>query len=187
MSGDEIRACSDGKLLLQLIQTRDNRYFVELDRRYRRQIQAGACAVLHDRELAGDIVQEALLRVYLNASKLAGEKVNLAAWLYVVTKNLSLKALRRTRREEQFAGAEGELPSRSLRSDDDLDIEDVRRVLSDLTPPQRICLKLLYIKGLTYREISEETGYPEAAVKSHVQNGKRQFQKMWQKLHGVQV
>ena len=59
--------------------------------------------------------------------------------------------------------------------------DEVLTVLSELPAHQRICLKLLYMEGLSYGESTVATGLSESDVKTHVQNGKRRFKIIWEK------
>jgi RNA polymerase sigma factor (sigma-70 family) len=61
-------------------------------------------------------------------------------------------------------------------------IERIKKTLDLLAPGQRICLKLFYLDGWTYGEIMQRTGFSFREVKAHVQNGKRRFRHLWQKL-----
>lgn len=183
MARDSLHEYDDQELLATFARTRDNRYFAEIERRYRRGVQAGAYAVLRDNDLAKDVAQECFLRVYLNAEKLTHGPLNLASWLYVVTKNLALRSLRKSRRELSLddGGYSEEMPVvPSL--DGLLDADEVVAILEQLSRPQRICLKLFYLKGMRYKEIADRTGYPESSVKSYVQNGRLQFKKVWNRL-----
>ncbi len=61
----------------------------------------------------------------------------------------------------------------------------IRSILSTLPEQQRHCLKLFYIEGLTAKEVAEETGYSQNLVKSHLQNGRRNFIREWKKSQEV--
>ena len=43
---------------------------------------------------------------------------------------------------------------------------------------QKKCVELFYLKGHSYREIAEETGYKMNEVKSFIQNGKRNLKSL---------
>jgi hypothetical protein len=60
MNGDELRDLSDETLLARFEQTKDGRYFSEIEQRYRRPMHAGAMAVLRDHEQAG-VTRDVLL------------------------------------------------------------------------------------------------------------------------------
>jgi RNA polymerase sigma-70 factor (ECF subfamily) len=56
-------------------------------------------------------------------------------------------------------------------------IEDQLQVLEDILPSlkedQRICVELFYLKDMSYQQISEHLNISILAVKSAIQNGKR--------------
>jgi len=45
--------------------------------------------------------------------------------------------------------------------------------MESLKEEQRICVELFYLKGKSYQQIADETGYSMNEVKSNIQNGKR--------------
>jgi len=60
--------------------------------------------------------------------------------------------------------------------------EQIRIVLDQLAPPQRLSLKLFHLEGYSYREIASLTGFPTGKVKSYLQNGTRRFRLLWENL-----
>jgi RNA polymerase sigma-70 factor (ECF subfamily) len=60
--------------------------------------------------------------------------------------------------------------------------ERIKKTLDLLAPKQRMCLKLFYLEGWTCDEIVEGTGFTSREIKTHVQNGKRRFRHLWQRV-----
>ncbi|MEO8656919.1 MAG: RNA polymerase sigma factor [Bryobacteraceae bacterium] len=182
MNRDEADKSSDGELLARFVQTRENSYFATIERRHRHLVQGVAYAILRNSDLAKDTAQEVFLRLFQKAEELLTEELNLAAWLRTVTKHVALKTLEKHRREDPLDDERGS-NERVLPPDVDerLEASEVRRVLEELSPFQRVCLKLFYVMGMSYKEIAQETGHPETSVKSYIQNGRSQFQKIWER------
>jgi RNA polymerase sigma-70 factor (ECF subfamily) len=157
-------------------------YFAELARRYGGPIERYCRRFVRDSMLAEDLSQETFLRAFTHIHQFQGG--NFKAWLYRIAYTVCLNRLKpsgpeitalenldRMSAQEDFVR---ELVSKAA----------VGAVLKELSAPQRICLKLLYIQGLSYREIVAETGYTEKDVKTHVQNGCRRFEILWKKRTG---
>lgn len=60
----------------------------------------------------------------------------------------------------------------------DCRLEALDGALRQLPPAQWFCLRLYYYQGLSYAEIAAATHYPVAAVKSHLQNGRRRLRRL---------
>jgi RNA polymerase sigma factor (sigma-70 family) len=60
----------------------------------------------------------------------------------------------------------------------------VRAVLERLPAEQRVALKLFHADGYNYKEIAQFLGCPEKRVKSHLQNGRKQFRSIWEETEG---
>lgn len=52
-------------------------------------------------------------------------------------------------------------------------MEHLNRAIDSLNVEQKLCIELFYLKDLSYKEITDQTGLEETKVKSHIQNGKR--------------
>jgi len=60
----------------------------------------------------------------------------------------------------------------------------IRAVLSELPERQRRCLKLFYIEGFSAKEVANATGWTDKQVKSYLQNGRRNFIRLWNGSEG---
>ena len=52
-------------------------------------------------------------------------------------------------------------------------LQELEQGIQKLGHEQRICIDLFYIQQMSYKGISEKTGYTLLQIKSHIQNGKR--------------
>ena len=104
---------------------------------------------------------------------------NPRAWLMKVARNLSLKQYHKQKKiqynldQENIAikfmenGAEEEHIYKEVLE------EQLIQEIGQLKPAQSQCIELFYLNENSYQEISEETGMDIKAVKSHIQNGRR--------------
>ena len=122
--------------------------------------------------------QDAVMSIFESIlHKLKNQEVTyFKSWLYIVTKNHCLMALRKEKASNIYNGAfmENEL---SMHQNDEKDIDDDLDALEDcieqLKVKQKECVSLFYLKQKSYDEITQETAHSLKEVKSHIQNGKR--------------
>jgi len=99
-SGSEIVAESDDELMLRVIE-RDSEAFRTLVERHSDVPFRIGCRMVKDPVEAEDIAQEALLRLWNNASKWTAGGSGVAAWLSRVAVNLCLDRLRKKANERR--------------------------------------------------------------------------------------
>ena len=107
------------------------------------------------------------------------------SWLFVVTRNECLMAIRsKTSSEKLLQGHE----ALTIQEEYDMEHETLLNTLENsidlLNEDQALCLKLFYFEKLSYDEISTKKGYSVKEVKSHLQNGKRNLKTLINKNYG---
>ena len=147
-----------------------------LDSIHQKRIYGLAYQYMTNREDAEDVVQEVLLRLWNHNSGLAGEAQE--AWIYRVTRNACLDALRRRKSYRSAVGTQaGEpavqnAPAVERSSLQHLGIEEA---LSRLAEPYRTVIRLRYFKGLSYKAIGRELGMPPSTVRVYLSRGQRRL------------
>lgn len=115
---------------------------------------------------------------------------NFKSWLYQVSKNHCLMFLRKRKLHDR---AQGELKIEKQEefmemlhnvhhNNEPREVEGIlislHKALEKLRNEQRICIELMYLEKMTYREIADNTGFSMKQVKSFIQNGKRNLKMM---------
>jgi RNA polymerase sigma-70 factor (ECF subfamily) len=134
---------------------------------------------------AREAMQDALVLVWKKIGSFEGKSA-FSSWLYRVTANAALMALRKKKRRENdvsldtAAGDEdGELPLPALRLSDDGPLPDtvaltgelgeqVRAAIDRLPEPYRVVVLLRDVEELSMAEVMEATGLSEPALKSRL-------------------
>ena len=98
-------------------------------------------------------------------------------WLYVVCRNHCLMYLRKNKHWKDRK-QDDEILNRLADEGEDYQIKEdllnrLEGALENLNDEQQVCVKLFYIEGRSYQEVSDLTGYELNKVKSYIQNGKR--------------
>jgi len=161
-------ALPDEVLMRRFRETADEAAFDEIILRYHRP----ALIIARDRlpkhsALAEDAVQEAFIRTVRNRDSFDCRK-SFAAWFYTILRNVCLDYCRKEmRREKQLQEiAQQEEPA----ANDSIAHRDmVAAILQTLAPTDREILIYRFIHGLTIREIAEQLGLSDEAVKKRAQ------------------
>ena len=149
----------------------------ELYDRYKTMAYSIAYRITDDATLAEDVVQEAFLGAWRNASRYLEGKGSVKTWLLSIVHHRAIDAVRRRRPTTELPDRE-DVPPAPLRLPDvwgevsaNLDAEAVRRALGALSDVQREAIELAYYGGLTQQEVAERTSTPLGTVKSRMRLG----------------
>ena len=149
---------SDRQLLDAFLEG-DERGFNELVRRYQEKVYWVARRIVIDHDDADDIVQDVFIKFHRSAKEFRGES-SLYTWLYRVTVNASLNALRRKKVREYLAIDEmtSQYESDVPRPDEALEAaeqrSEIEKAVSRLPGKQRAVFVLRYYEEKSYEEIA---------------------------------
>lgn len=182
MSPERLPAEPDEWLIERFKATGNTEYFGTLVRRHGRSIFARCYQVLRSASDAEDVTQDAFVAAFTKINLYQGGAF--LPWLYTIARNLCLNRLksRMTRHESTGLDDADGAESSSFEINSRL-ADECLYILNELSEPQRLSLKLFYIEGYTYEEISRITGFSNQEVKTHLQNGRRRFRLVWEKTH----
>lgn len=186
MSGGELRNLTDEGLIERFQSTNDVACFAEIFRRHKRTIHRRCLAVLRDDAAAEDLTQDTFVTAFTKIDLFRGG--TFYAWLCTIARHLCLNQLKAAWVARDAATSRSdEVPATAKSAREARTVDDVHAALKELSVPQRTCLKLFYMEGYSYREIAKLTGRSEKEVKTHLQNGRRRFELVWESIQkGVQ-
>lgn len=127
---------------------------------------------MRDEDIAEDVLQEVLLKVWNQSQKYDGSKGSLFTWLVTISKN---SAIDKTKTKDFRLSHESKLSPELVsieREDGNNDLERLymKQVIDQLPPNQRKLIDLAYFQGYTQREISENLGLPLGTVKTRLRS-----------------
>lgn len=144
--------------------------------RYKSMAFALASRITGDGALAEDVLQEAFLGIWRNASRFVAPRASGRTWILSIVHHRAIDAVRRRRPTSELP--ETDVPPPSLVLPDawaevagHLDRQAIQAALASISAVQREAIELAYFGGLTQREIAERTGAPLGTVKSRVRLG----------------
>jgi RNA polymerase sigma-70 factor, ECF subfamily len=158
----------DQRALVERARRGDHDAFASLVREAFARLDGAARLILRDRELARDVLQDALVRAWRDLPGLR-EADRFDAWLHRITVNACLDALRHRRRrviEVSLApGVDVPVPDGATRRADRDELDHALRVLE---PDLRAVVVLHYYLELTLPETAAALGWPLGTVKSRL-------------------
>ncbi|MES3039665.1 MAG: sigma-70 family RNA polymerase sigma factor [Pseudomonadota bacterium] len=155
----------------------DQRAFELLYQATSPQLYALAIAVLRNRDLAQDTLQEAFISIWHAAGSYNASKGSVQTWLNVIVRHRCIDRLRRLPRNEthfndaEWANLEADGPTPLQHLVKDADARGLARCLSGLDGQQRDALTLAYFHGLTHSELATHLKAPLGSIKSRVRRG----------------
>jgi RNA polymerase sigma-70 factor, ECF subfamily len=162
--------------LLTRISNKDPEALKLIYKRYERPIYTFAYRIVKDAMLAEEVVQELFMRIWNSAERYDAGQGLLSSWMFTVTRNLAIDALRRrqTRTSQQVTEAEqlnrepDPEPDTGAIATANIVGEQVRSAIKTLSDDQQEVMELIYFNGYTQQEVSEKCDIPLGTVKSRV-------------------
>jgi len=140
--------------------------------------------VVFDAGVAQEITNEAFLRLWQHRRKL-GEQVNGRAWVMRVAFNLAIdhrRSLLARLRHREPAAVDRDPGSLAITR---LEIEQMRSALLGLRPRDRAILGLRYDQGLSFPEIAQVLGRPEATARTWAHRALERLRRRFTRLDGA--
>lgn len=131
-------------------------------------------------ELAEEVLQDAFVRIWHNASEYHVERGTAAGWMLTITRYRALDVLRRRRfefstdHETLVALAENAFFENGANDDthnDDTHFLALQGCLEQITPQQRQSILHAYYEGMSHEELAKVLTAPLGTVKSWVRRG----------------
>jgi RNA polymerase sigma factor (sigma-70 family) len=142
--------------------------FVEILRRYQKQIYYHCRNVLVNHDDADDAAQNTFIKVWQNLGQFKGES-RLRTWVYRIATNESINLIRKRRPTIDFDEAQPEMAemiSEELYLSGDEIALKLQKALCYLPFKQKLVFTLRYFEDLTYEEIAVLTSTSEGALKA---------------------
>jgi RNA polymerase sigma-70 factor, ECF subfamily len=163
--------------LMRAISRGDEQALAAVYDRYRLILFGLILRILHDRQEAEDVLQEAFLQVWRRAADFDESRGRVFTWLVTIARSRALDGLRALGSRAKLADEVGAYSLRDAAGDaatDALKSEQgtiVRQALAELPEEQRRTLFLAYFEGLTQTEIATRLGDPLGTVKTRMRSG----------------
>jgi RNA polymerase sigma-70 factor, ECF subfamily len=187
---------TDEELLMEYRLTGSPAVFETLVKRYERELYNYLRRFLSNQVLAEDAFQATFMQVHLKCHLFDAER-KVRPWLYTVATNQAIDIQRRNRRhrlvsldrpnrgqQEELGALIDVLSSREVDPGDGIEQSErrewVREAVAALPEQLRSAVKLVYFRGLKYREAADELEVPVGTVKSRLHSAVKRLGQAWQ-------
>lgn len=186
----------DDQILVARSREGDAKAFRELFERYQRRIFSLAYGMVHDRDNAEELVQEAFLKAYRNLDRFHGNS-SFYTWLYRITMNVGIDFLRREKKRQGSVDYDDRLAHHEEVNKGDFPLvssigtqtpgrvqgrnelaEQIRKAMDQLSDKHREVILLREIEGLSYAEIAETLDIRKGTVMSRLHHARQNLQRM---------
>jgi RNA polymerase sigma-70 factor (ECF subfamily) len=157
--------------------------FEQIVRRYQRPVISLIARMTGDRMLAEDLAQETFVKAFRNLPAFDTTR-RLSSWLFRIAHNTAIDALRRAPHAAALEVPPGGVPDGATEpaapaQPDPLEREALaaalEAALSRLRPEYRAAVSLRYDDNLSFEEIGQVMGIPEATARSHVHRARKEL------------
>ena len=179
----------------------DRDAFGRLVRRHQRRVYAAALHILGNHSDADDVTQEAFVRAYKGLATFDG-RADFFTWLYRITVNTALNALRSGKRGNALAnkghtesahvggrpeslGQLAQTPAHKVQHA--AEVTRVLEAVATLSAPLRVTLVLATVEEMPHKQIAEILDIPEGTVAWRVNEARRLLKLRLQAAEPAQV
>ena len=155
--------------LISLLLERSERAFSVIYDAYSPVLYGIVLKIVRSEEVAEDVLQEAFVKVWQGVDKFDRSKGSLFTWLLNITRNHAIDYVRSKYARHQVSEA-GNSVSIGEEESFELPVDTIgmHEQIESLAPEYRVLIDLLYFKGYTQKEISDELHIPLGTIKTRV-------------------
>jgi RNA polymerase sigma-70 factor, ECF subfamily len=178
---------ADDATLLRIVAQKRPEALEALYDRYGNLVFSVALAIIRDRGLAEEIMQDVFWRVWDNAEIYDQSRAQVKHWLMRMARNRAIDQARKDRlRPERHASPWAE-PTLRQSSDHHTPLHimafaaeqaRVRAALADLPEDQQRALQLAYLQGYSHQEIAEHLREPLGTIKTRIRLGMQKLRQL---------
>lgn len=131
--------------------------------------------VIADQEIAEDVLQEGLVKIWNSIQQYDPSKGRLFTWMVNVVRNLSIDKVRSKdyRNHSKNQDLENHVNSIDIQRNSEYkpELMGVKDLLLKLRPEQKVIVDMIYFQGYTHVEVAEELAMPLGTVKTRLRMG----------------
>lgn len=149
--------------------------------KYERLLFSFAHRFTNNDRLSEEVIQEVWMKIWNGRVDFNTDKGKFSSWILTITRNAALDCLRREKRQptievEERDGGFDEPVERTVIERETA--SEVRDAVSELKPDQQELIELVYFKGLTQQQISEQLNLPLGTVKTRIRSAIQSLRKI---------
>jgi len=174
-------ALTDEEVVI-MVRSSDPDYYAVIVERYETKLLRYAINLVHNKDEAGHIVQDAFIKAYVNLNGFNVKK-KFSSWIYRIVHNEALNAIKKNKREvvipENFYLDDGKDIEKDFEKNE-LSIH-LKDCLGSMPLKYSEPLGLYYLDEKSYEEIGDILKIPMGTVATRINRGKKIMKKICQK------
>ena len=147
----------------------------DINENYGSQLRHISFGIVKDYELAKDVMQDSLIKIWKNKDKFDSNKGTLYTWMRNIVTRTSLDLVR----TKHFKTSRELMPEQSLSLNINTARIDSELILKSINPKYSFIINEIYLKGYTEEQISKIHNIPLGTVKSRRRSGLRELRKIY--------
>jgi RNA polymerase sigma-70 factor (ECF subfamily) len=169
--------------IVQQLREKDKQVIEQLYDQYSAVLFGIILKIVQSNEVAEDALQESFVKIWSNGSSYDSAKGTIFTWMLNIARNTAIDKVRAANGKKKaqlsdynaLLGKEGQHPSAELQ----IDQIGLIQVVDGLEEKYREMIDLIYFKGYTQEEISQELGMPLGTVKSRLRIAIRELRRVF--------
>ncbi|GFZ77767.1 RNA polymerase sigma factor SigK [Aquaticitalea lipolytica] len=160
--------------LILKFQQKDEKAFEALYNMYSDSMHGVIFNIVRDNDIAEELMQDVFIKAWNNASSYSAEKGRFFTWILNIARNAAIDKTRSKAFKNSKKNLDAEYFVDILQNSDSLDNKTdaigIGKFVSKLAKKCIEVIELLYFKGYTQKEASEELNIPIGTIKTHNRN-----------------
>jgi len=160
--------------LILKFQQKDEKAFEALYNMYSDSMHGVIFNIVRDNDIAEELMQDVFIKAWNNASSYSAEKGRFFTWILNIARNAAIDKTRSKAFKNSKKNLDAEYFVDILQNSESLDNKTdaigIGKFVSKLAKKCIEVIELLYFKGYTQKEASEELNIPIGTIKTHNRN-----------------
>jgi RNA polymerase sigma-70 factor, ECF subfamily len=158
--------------LVSLLRSKDQRGYTILYNNYSSALYGVINRVVSSADESADVLQDTFVKIWRNIEHYDSSKGSIFTWMMNIARNLAIDKVRSADYRDSGLNDNIEDSIRQVDSENtieqEIDAIGLRKIVETLKPEQKQLIDLVYFKGYTQADVSEEFGIPLGTVKTRI-------------------
>jgi RNA polymerase sigma factor (sigma-70 family) len=163
--------------IVEMLHQNDKQVIAVIYDQYAPALYGVVVRIVQSEEIAQDVMQDAFVKIWKKGTTYDSTKGTLFTWLLNITRNTAIDKIRSAgfRKSEKNQNIDNHLHNKISNRGTNPDEIGVKELLNNLDDKYRDIIDMIYFRGFTQKEVSEELGIPLGTVKTRLRIGLREL------------
>lgn len=158
--------------LVSLLRNKDQRGFNILYNNYSAALYGVVNKIVNSQEDSSDLLQDIFVKIWRNIEFYDETKGSIFTWMMNIARNIAIDKVRSADYRDTglniaIEDSQGQVDS-EYHIEQEVDAIGLRKIVDTLKPEYKQLIELVYFKGYTQADVSEEFGIPLGTVKTRI-------------------